>query len=204
MSASEFPILVSMLGLEADASPKAVRQGPHISVFPFHSNVVMEPVMCGGPVGECLHVEVAERLHLALGKAIKTVRSAEVAPPAEDVSASARCAVSWCQVTHETDDPPQPHRLEFAPFRTPTLNAETGAPQEIRVTLFQANGLTGPAGEPVVQISFPMVDGKIRMSEISSAEAGDLGELIDALVGRTWWNFTTTLLGAFWLSGGGV
>jgi hypothetical protein len=77
----QLPITVSLIGVE-DCNPK---RDPHfkVSIHPFgpKPGVLLEQVMCGGPVGEVLTVEQAESLRNALNVAIDAARASAADEP---------------------------------------------------------------------------------------------------------------------------
>ncbi|MEV4097011.1 hypothetical protein [Streptosporangium saharense] len=69
---------MSIVSVVPYATTNPVRH-PHISVFPWGEHVIMHMVMCDGPTGEVLSLEMAENLRDALDAAIEAAR----APQAE-------------------------------------------------------------------------------------------------------------------------
>ncbi|MGJ6968769.1 hypothetical protein ACSDR0_43380 [Streptosporangium sp. G11] len=107
---------------------------------------------------------------------------------------------TWCQQRHD-DGPAISHRLDFKPFPGATAD-ESAHPGTVQASLIQGE-TGGQLDEPLVRIVFTST-GRDRVWEIPPSDAADIGDLITALIGDRRTDFTTTLIGLFWLAGAGL
>lgn len=112
----------------------------------------------------------------------------------------APCPVPWCPIEHDQGALQRAHRLELGPFPGPDP-AVWPHSAETRLTLMQIDEDDEP-GTPFVRVEFH-VYGQPRVMEVSTALAGDLGDLLATQQGAVHRTLSSALVGTYWLTGGG-